>query len=236
MQPGRARAAGMRSRGGAGLGCRLRVMVRKGVRTPRGRSLFSRGKVRFGEVQTPGRRIVVDCPFLNCCGCLGRSAGQAVVRRAGPVGLCLCRCGLCHEFEWPQTAAVLDDRVRLGAGEVNRFGNMLTEFLCGVGEGGWLCVLLWATGWGCASGLTFVGNRDAGLCILGGGAGCECSRAGAGVTRETAVRAVHSSPDQAVIFVVTSDPHPDIIISIFDGERPVRKPCTHRPELADFLK
>lgn len=157
MQPGRALAAGMRSRGGAGLGCRLRVMVRKGVRTPRGRSLFSRGKVQFGECQTPGRRIVVDCPFLNCCGCLGRSAGQAVVRRAGPVGLCLCRCGLCHEFEWPQTAAVLDDRVRLGAGEVNRFGNMLTELLCGGGRRALAVCAALGDRWGLREGAAFCG-------------------------------------------------------------------------------
>ena len=129
-----------RSRGGAGLGSMLGVLLRKGVGTARGRSLFSRGYVRYGEGQTPGRRIFVDCPFLGCCGCLGRGVGQAVVvRMAGPVGLCLCRCGLCRELGRPQTAGVLDDRVRPGAGEVNRNGDLLMKVLCG--------------GWGVGAGL-----------------------------------------------------------------------------------
>lgn len=33
----------------------------------------------------------------------------------------------------PQMTVVLDDRVRLGAREVNGFGDMLTELLCGEG-------------------------------------------------------------------------------------------------------
>ena len=95
-------------------------------------------------------------------------------------------------------------------------------------------MLLWATGRDCARGGLLWGYRDASPCFLGGGAGCECSRDGAGVTRGTAVRAVHSSSDQTVAFIVTADPHRDIILAIFDGERPLRKPCSHRPELADF--
>ena len=135
VQPDRVLATDVRSRGGAGLGCMLDVLLRTGVGTARGRSLFSRGYVRFGEGQTPGRRIFVDCPFLGCCGCLRRCAGQAVVRTAGPVGLCLCRCDLCSEFTRPLTAGVLDDSVLPGAGEVNRNGDLLMELLCG--EGVW---------------------------------------------------------------------------------------------------
>ena len=149
---------------GMDTGCAVDWALARGkARVGRGRSLFSRGYVRFGEGQTPGRRIFVDCPFLGCCGCLGRCARQSAVRTAGPIGLCLCRCGLCRELVRPQLAAVLDDRVRPGAGEVNRNGDLLMEFLCGGVGGG---VGVWAVGRVCARDWVVAGER------LGGVGGC----------------------------------------------------------------
>lgn len=80
---------------------------------------------------------------------MGRCAGQSVVWTAGPVGLCLCRCGLCREFARPRIAGVLDYDGLRGAGEVNRIGDLLTELLCG----GWGAVWSLGDGYGVRDGV-----------------------------------------------------------------------------------
>ena len=149
---------------GMDAGCTMDWALARGkARVGRGRSLFSRGYVRFGEGQTPGRRIVVDCPFLGCCGRLRRCARQSAVRTAGPIGLCLCRCDLCCEFARPQTAGVLDDSVLPGAGEVNRNWGFANGILM---RGCWGGVGVWAVGRVCARDWVVAGER------LGGVGGC----------------------------------------------------------------
>ncbi len=45
---------------------------------------------------------------------------------------------------------------------------------------------------------------------------------------------VYLSPNQPVIFVMTTNPNPDEVSVIFNGECPVRKSRADRPKLADF--
>ena len=134
-------------------------------RVGRGRSLFSRGYVRYGgRVRRLEGESSSVAHFSVVAVVCGGGPVSLLSGTAGPIGFCLCRCDLCCEFARPQTAGVLDDSVLPGAGEVNGIGNMLNGILM---RGCWGGVGVWAVGRGVREGLGCCGGRE-----LGGVGGC----------------------------------------------------------------